>query len=134
MGKKSNVLNTLPQPDISRALFFKILTTLSVATFPNIYLGLVLVPFQKYYLLRPMKILSGKMVSLLLPNMSESNRGVLANMVLSKCSMALKLRSSDLREYRVFHSALIYFRLLPCQEMLTFKLWCLRVRQFERKL
>ena len=45
-----------------------------------------------------MKILSGKMVSLLLPNWSESKRGVLANIVLSKCSMALKLRSSDLRE------------------------------------
>ena len=49
-------------------------------------------------LLRPMKILSGRIVNRLLAKLSESNRGVLANIVLSKCSMALKLRSSDRSE------------------------------------
>ena len=45
-----------------------------------------------------MKMFSGRMVRRLFANDNESNRGVLANMVLSKCSMELKLRSSDLRE------------------------------------
>ena len=43
-------------------------------------------------------MLSGRIVRRLLAKLSESNRGVLANIVESKCSMALKLRSNDLRE------------------------------------
>jgi hypothetical protein len=44
-----------------------------------------------------MKMLLGRMVSRLLASESESKRGVLANIVLSKCSKALWLRSNDLK-------------------------------------
>ena len=43
-------------------------------------------------------MLSGRMVKRFLAKESEVKRGVLANIVLSKCSMALKLRSKDRKE------------------------------------
>ncbi len=50
------------------------------------------------YLLSPIRRLSWRIVSLLWARLRVSSLGVLANMVESRCSMELWLRSNDLRE------------------------------------